>query len=441
MKLFTFKKGIHPAEEKQYTCDKTIETLPRPKEVFIPLSQHIGKPALPLVAKKDVVKKGQLIGQADGWISANVHASISGTVKAVGMFLHPMGSRVPMVHIIANEEAEEELLLNHPQDWKTASLDELKKIILDAGIVGLGGAAFPTHVKMSPPEDKTLDTFVLNGCECEPYLTCDHRMMVDEADRVLDGMAIIMKILQLKRGVIGIENNKPDAITTLKEKIAARGESWEVMALKSKYPQGAEKMLVSAALKRNVPEGGLPSDVGVVVNNVGTAMAIADAVIRGIPLTTRVVTVTGPGIVEPKNVLARIGDSFANAVEFCGGITDDTSQVFMGGPMMGMSQFDLNVPIVKATSGIVAVKEVAEKKNQIFPCIKCNACVGACPVNLLPNRLYRLTEKNMPQEAQDRGLMSCIECGSCVFVCPSSIPILQWIRIGKFKHTNSPKSA
>lgn len=440
MKLFTFKKGVHPREEKHYTCAKPVEALPLPKEVFIPLQQHIGKPAKAVVKKKDEVKTGQLIGAADGKFSANVHSSVTGVVKNVGLFQHPMGSRVEMVHIQVSGEDDWDLI-ERPADWKSATPKELNEVVFKAGIVGLGGAVFPTHIKLDPPEDKPLDSFILNGCECEPYLTCDHRMMVDYADKVLDGMAIVMKILGLTNGYIGIENNKPDAIEVMKQKVAERGEPWKVVPLKTKYPQGAEKMLISAVLKRHVPEGGLPADVGAMVNNVGTAMAIADAVIDGKPLTQRVVTVTGDGVVEPKNLMARIGDTFGNALDFSGGLKDSAVQVFMGGPMMGMSQFEMKVPIVKGTSGIVSVTKVAEKRHRAYACIKCNACVTACPVHLLPNRLSRLTEKGQPDEAKKRGLMNCIECGSCVFVCPSSIPILQWIRVGKFQLNNLPKGA
>ncbi|MDT8448346.1 MAG: electron transport complex subunit RsxC [bacterium] len=440
MKLFTFKKGVHPNPEKKFTCAKVVETLPLPKEVFIPLQQHIGKPAKAVVKKKDLVKTGQLIGEAQGKFSANIHSSVTGVVKNVGLFQHPMGSRVEMVHIVTSGEDDWDLL-PRPADWKSASAEELNEVVFKAGIVGLGGAVFPTHIKLDPPKEKKLDAFILNGCECEPYLTCDHRMMVDFADRVLDGMAIVMRILNLTNGYIGIEDNKPDAIERMRQKVAERGEPWKVVALKTKYPQGAEKMLISAVLKRQVPEGGLPADVGVIVNNVGTAMAIADAVIDGKPLTERVVTVTGDGVVEPKNVMARVGDTFASALEFCGGLKNETIQVYMGGPMMGMSQFHMEVPMVKGTSGIVAVTKVAEKRNKTYACIKCNACVSACPVHLLPNRLSRLTEKGQPEEAHKRGLMNCIECGSCVFVCPSSIPLLQWIRIGKFKINRLPKGA
>jgi len=441
LKLFTFKKGIHPKDQKKQTSGKAIEVAPLPKEVFIPLNQHIGKPAIPVVKKKDVVKTGQLIAKADGRFSANIHASLSGTVKNVGLFMHPMGSRVPMVHIVAGEFEEEWQLLPHPEDWKTASPEELLEVVFQAGIVGLGGASFPTHIKLAPPADKPLDVFLLNGCECEPYLTCDHRMMLDRADEVLDGMLILMKILGLKRGIIGVENNKLDAVLLLRERIKQRGETLEVVKLKTKYPQGAEKMLISAVLGRHVPEGGYPLDVGCVVNNVGTALAIAEAVTQGKPLVERVVTVAGSGIEDPKNLLIRVGETFGNAILASGGLTPDALQVYMGGPMMGMAQFDLQVPLVKGTSGVVAVNHVAEQHNKIYPCIRCNACVSACPVHLLPNRLFRFTEKGMPQEAHSRGLMSCVECGACVFVCPSSIPILQWIRVGKFKINNQPKEA
>jgi len=429
---FTFKHGVHPPEHKDFSSSKPIEELPLPDEVFIPLQQHIGRPCTPRVAKKDQVKTGQVIGQAEGFISSPVHSSITGTVKAVGPFMSSMGVRLPMIHIQRGGE-DEWALLEKPDDWRKASADDLGKLVFDAGIVGMGGAAFPSHVKLKVSPDKPIDTFILNGCECEPYLTCDHRMMVEMTDGVLLGMAIVMKILGVGKGCVGIEANKPDAISAVEQRIKANGYGFEVRPLKVKYPQGAEKMLIRAVLGRSVPAGGLPGDVGAIVHNVGTAYAVMEAAIKGKPLIERVVAVTGDGIQNPKNLKIRIGSTIARAVEYCGGLKENTAQMIMGGPMMGLNQFQLSVPIVKATSGLVFTAEVKERRHKTYPCIKCNSCVSACPVYLLPNRLSRWVETGFLDDADRFGILNCIECGCCVYVCPSRIPILQWIRVGKFR--------
>ena len=429
---FTFKKGVHPREYKHFSNSRAIEDLPLPGEVFIPMQQHLGRPCTPIVKKKDEVKTGQVIGKAEGFVSSPVHSSVTGKVKAVGPFLNSMDSRVIMVHIQRTGDDKWELL-SRPDDWKTATAEDLLQLVLDAGIVGMGGAAFPTHVKLKVSPEKPVDAFILNGCECEPYLTCDHRIMVEQTDKVLLGMAIILKILGINNGFIGIEKNKPDAIAAVQEKVKTGGYDYKVIPLEVKYPQGAEKMLIEAILNRYVPAGGLPGDVGVIVDNIGTANAVAEAVIEGKPLVERVVAVTGDAVLNPKNVLSRVGSTTRHILDFCGGIREDTAQVFMGGPMMGFSQTSLSVPMQKATSGIVCTSEVKERNQQTYPCIRCNSCVDACPVFLLPSRLARFTEIGAFDEAGKLGIMNCIECGSCTFVCPSHIPILQWIRVGKFR--------
>ncbi|MBT4088420.1 MAG: electron transport complex subunit RsxC [Deltaproteobacteria bacterium] len=430
--LFTFKHGVHPEEHKTFSCEQAIEDLPLPDDVYIPLQQHIGRPCSPMVQKKDEVKTGQLVGKAEGFVSSPVHSSVTGTVKAVGPFINSMGVRVPMIHIQRSGDDNWDLL-EKVDDWQKATTEELEKLVLNAGIVGMGGAAFPSHVKLKVSPEKPMDAFILNGCECEPYLTCDHRMMLERTDKILEGMAIIMKILNVKQGFIGVENNKPDAIAVLKERVKENGYDFKVTPLKVKYPQGAEKMLIKAILKRSVPAGGLPGDVGVIVHNVGTAVAVLEAVTEGKPLISRVVAVTGDGLQSPKNLQVRIGTQISHAISHCGGLKDSAAQILMGGPMMGFSQFSLSVPVVKATSGIVCTSHVKELELETYPCIRCNSCVSACPVFLLPNRLTRLAEMEVFDEADDFGILNCIECGSCVFVCPSHIPILQWIRIGKFR--------
>ena len=428
MKFPTFKSGIHPDDYKMQTQSLPIEILPTPKEVFIPLQQHIGAPCNPTVEVKEEVKIGQVIGSTDAYVSSPVHTTMSGIVKDIGRYPNPTGGRTQMVHIIASDEEEPNGVYTEV-DWTKLSIDEIKNRIKNAGIVGLGGAAFPTHVKLSPPEDKPIDTFILNGCECEPFLTADHRTMLEMPDNILKGMAIIMKVLGVKKGYVGIESNKPDAIESMKE--AANGYGFKVITIKTKYPQGAEKMLIKAIKKRKVPTGGLPMDIGAVVQNVGTAVAVVNAVSYEKPLTQRVVTVTGNGIKEPKNLMVTIGTKFSDVIEFCGGLVDETAQVFMGGPMMGIAQYNLSVPVIKATSGIVCTTDY--KQVEPLACIGCGSCVQSCPMFLMPTRLARLSLIRHWSDADKMGIMNCIECGSCAYVCPSNIPLVQWIRVGKQK--------
>lgn len=430
----TFKKGVHPSGQKHFTASKTIEYTEIPKEVYIPLQQHIGAPCTALVEKGDMVKTGQVIGSSDAFVSSPVHSSITGKVMGIIKKHHPAGPRVQMIHIKQSGDEEWEKM-DSIKDWMATDLNVLRDRIKQAGIVGLGGAAFPTHVKLAPPDEKKIDTFILNGCECEPYLTADHRMMVEDPDKILTGMAIIMKVLGVEKGHIGIEDNKPDAVLKMKDAVQKNGHGFVVNALKTKYPQGAEKMLIESVLRRRVPTGGLPMDVGVVVNNVGTALAVAEAVIEGKPLIQRVVTVTGDGIQSPKNLLMRIGTTYREAVDICEGLSDDTCRVFMGGPMMGIAQHDLTVPVVKATSGIVATSKV--KRVRSMPCIRCGTCVSACPMFLIPTKIARLAEMRCMDESETWGILNCIECGSCSFGCPSNIPLVQWIRVGKYRLNES----
>jgi len=432
MRLQTFKKGVHPEEFKSLSENKSIERLPIPKEVYIPLNQHTGTPCKPIVERNMEVKTGQVIGVSSGFISSTIHASISGKVKAIDNFPHPLGIQGQMIHIISDGNDDWIERDTSIVDWEKLSKDDLLKMILNAGIVGMGGAAFPTHVKLNPPKNKKIDTLIINGCECEPYLTADHRMMLEQDKEAILGIQILMKVLGVSRAIIGVENNKPDAIKIM-TKSSAAFEGISVLPLKVKYPQGAEKMLIKAVLDRKVPAGGLPMDVGVVVNNVGTAIAVAEAVTKRKPLIERVVSVTGDGIKEPKNVIARIGTPFQYLIDFCGGLVDDTIKVIMGGPMMGLTQYSLQVPVVKATSGILCLTKFSVVREKVYPCILCGACVNACPMNLLPTQLAKLSEKGMYKMAEDYGILSCYECGSCAFVCPSNIPLVQWIRIGKMR--------
>ncbi len=330
----SFRGGVHPDDRKRYTAAKAIETAPVPEKVVIPVRQHIGAPCSPIVKVGDVVKKGQVIAEAQAFVSSPVHASISGKVTAIGDYPHPVFGSCPSIVIESDgkDEWAEGLPLN--RKWDTLDAAALKDIIKGAGIVGMGGATFPTHVKISPPAEKTIDLFILNAAECEPFLTADHRVMLEQADRVITGIQIIMKILGVTKGYIGIEENKPDAIATM-NKACANLPAVKVVALKTKYPQGAEKTLIKVIADREVPSGGLPMDVGVVVQNVGTVVAVADAVEHGIPLIERVTTVTGGVVAEPKNLLLRIGTTFGEAIKLCGGFKEQPAKLIMGGPMMG----------------------------------------------------------------------------------------------------------
>ena len=444
MVLKTFNHGIHPSYNKELTAAKKIEKAVLPEKVIIPLQQHIGAPCKPLVKKGDVVTEGQKIGETTAsFVTAPVHSSISGKVKDIEKLPYPAGGKVLSVIIEGDGTAREWGNPPSPPFYKgglggigleleSLTAEVLKNIIKEMGIVGMGGAAFPTHVKLSPPREKKIDAFILNGCECEPYLTSDHRLMVEEPEKVFWGMKAMMKAIGVENGFIGIEENKPDAIEALER--VARGAGIKVVALETKYPQGAEKMLIKAILDRKVPVGKLPMDVGVVVNNVGTALAVYEAIKYDKPLIDRVVTVSGNGVKEPKNLLVRIGTSFEDVLNQCGGITTDGErEVLNGGPMMGIAQTTLDVPVIKGTSGITVLAGKEIKPNTYQPCIRCASCVEVCPVNLMPYkigdqaRLYRL------DEFKAWGGLVCIECGCCSYTCPSKRPLLHWIRVGKVK--------
>jgi len=430
IKAATFKRGVHPEYQKELTSDKPITISSLPSKVVIPLSQHTGAPAKLEANIGDEVKKGQLIGSSTGFVSATVHASISGKVVAIADFPHPSGRMIPSI-VIEGDGKDECVSLKENTDYMNLSVDEIRAIIKDAGIVGLGGAAFPTSVKLSPPKEKSIDTVILNGAECEPYLTADHRLMVERPQEIVEGLKIIMKTLGVNRGYIGIEENKPDAIEAMKKAVSSE-ESIEVCALEVKYPQGAEKMLIKAIKGREVPSKGLPMDVGVVVQNVGTALAIYEAVRFGKPLIERVLTVTGKGVREPRNMMVRIGTLISELAAQCGGFVDGAVKVIVGGPMMGFAQWSLDVPVVKGTSGIlVFTEDEYVSSEEYFACIRCGSCIDVCPMGLNPSMLSILSEKGRYEEAKEYNLFDCFECGSCAYVCPSSRPIVQFIRLAK----------
>ncbi len=429
-KTATFERGIHPEDAKGLTKDSPVVKANLPKRVVIPLSQHIGAPAKPEVNIGDEVKRGQTIGSPAGFVSAPVHASVSGKVIAIADFLHPSGRMISSV-VIESDEKDESVPFKDNPDYLNLSADEIKTLIKDAGIVGLGGAAFPTNVKLSPPKEKPIDTVIINGAECEPYLTADHRLMLERPQEIVNGLKIIMKALGVTNGYIGIENNKPDSIKIMEE--AVSGESnIEVWPLKLKYPQGAEKMLIKAIKNREVPCGGLPMDIKVVVHNVGTALAIYEAVRYSKPLIERVLTVTGEGIKKPKNMMVRIGTLISELIEQCGGLTNNVIKVIVGGPMMGFAQWSLDVPVVKGTSGILVLTEDEYVPSEEYhPCIRCGSCIDVCPMGLNPSMLSILSEKGHYEETKEYNLFDCFECGSCAFVCPSNRPMVQFIRLAK----------
>ncbi|MEE8329810.1 MAG: electron transport complex subunit RsxC, partial [Thermodesulfovibrionia bacterium] len=422
--------GIHPDYAKELTERRPIVKADLPQRVVIPLSQHTGAPAKPEAGIGGLVKRGQVIGSPQGLISAFVHASISGKVVAISDFPNPSGKMVSSIVIEGDGKDEAVPFKNNP-DYLKLSADEIRAIIKNAGIVGLGGAAFPTNVKLSPPKEKPIDTVILNGAECEPYLTADHRMMVERPKEIVEGLKIIMKSLSVTEGYIGIESNKPDAIEKMKE--AVSGDSnISVWPLEVKYPQGAEKMLIKAIKAREVPSRGLPMDVGVVVQNVGTAYAAYEAVRYGKPLIERVVTVTGRGIKEPKNMSVRIGTLISELINQCGGLLDNAVKVIAGGPMMGFAQWSLDVPVVKGTSGILVLTDKEYfPADEYFSCIRCGSCIDICPMGLNPSMLSILSEKGLYEETKEYDLFDCFECGSCAYVCPSHRPMVQFMRLAK----------
>jgi electron transport complex protein RnfC len=435
MRLKTFKQGIHPKYFKELSSKEPIKRCPFPKRVIIPLSQHTGIPCKPLVEKKDKVERGQKIGEADGFIAAPVHSSITGIIKSIDKQPFPRFKNLTAIVIERDEEVEEKEWKKGTIELNNISPDEIRKKVREAGIVGLGGAAFPASVKMSPPKEKPIDTIILNGCECEPYLTADHRIMLEHTDDCILGLKIIMKTVGAKKGIVGIEVNKMDAYNLFREK-TAKDENISVELLEVKYPEGAEKMLIKALLSREVPAGGLPMDVGVVVHNVGTAVSIVEAIRDEKPLIERVVTVTGKGIHNPGNFLVPIGTPFSHVIEEAGGMKENAAKVIMGGPLMGIAQSTLDVPVVKGTSGILVLTDDEIDIEEEVNCIRCGRCVDYCPMNLVPTEFVKFVKGEVWKRAEDYHIMDCMECGSCAFVCPSKIPIVQYVNLGKLALVN-----
>jgi len=426
----TFKGGIHPSDKKELAANSPITDAKAPKMIIIPLSQHIGAPCNPVVTIGQEVRKGQVVGEPSAFVSSPVHSSVSGKVVAIGEFPNAMGRMINSV-VIENDGKDEWTALKDNPDYMGLSPEELKEKVKAAGIVGMGGAAFPTSVKLSPPKEKTIDAVLINGAECEPYLTADYRLMLEKPKEVVEGLKVLMKILGVQKGYIGIEDNKPDAIAKMKE--AAAGDAGiSVITCEVKYPQGAEKMLIKAVLGREVPPRALPMDVGVVCQNVGTALAIFEAARYGKPLIERVVTVTGEGISQPKNLMVRVGTKVGDLIDACGGFSKGVGKVISGGPMMGFALSSLDVAVTKGTSGILVMpEEIVAHGEEFGPCIRCSRCIDICPMGLMPSMLSVLSEKGFYEEAKEYNLFDCFECGSCAFVCPSKRPIVQLVRLAK----------
>ena len=388
----------------------------------------------------DEVKVGTVIGEAAGFVSVPVHSSISGKVTAVGRFPHPLGGEHQAIVIEGDGEDSWDESVVARDNVDSLESRELVDIIRDAGIVGLGGAAFPTHVKLSPPDSKPIDTVILNGAACEPWLTADHRLMLERPADVMRGFQLIMRALVCERGFVGIESNKPDAVEAMKAAVPS-DSGIRVVMLQVKYPQGAEKQLIDSILRRKVPAGGLPMDVGVVVQNVGTALAVYEACHKGIPLVRRVVTVTGNPVESPSNFRPRIGTMVASLVEQAGGLSDDVSKAVSGGPMMGMAQFTLDVPVIKGMSGVLFLGPGEIDTKPPDPCIRCGHCVHSCPMKLLPTTIEKFVMVEAIDKAVEIGLNDCIECGSCAYVCPSRRRLVHQFKYGKYLATELRKKA
>ena len=434
LKQHYFKGGTHPHPDgKELSNDKPATVAPLLDKYIVALQQNIGAPPKLIVKKSDLVKKGQLIAEAGGFVSVPLHSPTSGTVGDLVEIPGANGAIIQAVEIIADGLDEWGSPLTPIPDWKNTDREILKKRVADAGIVGMGGAAFPAHVKLSPPPEKDIDILILNGAECEPYLTADHRLMLERPDAVLTGIEILAKILKVKQVFIGIENNKADAIKVLCSRMGKR--DIQIMPLEVRYPQGAEKQLIYAVSGREVVAGGLPMDVGCVVQNIGSCAAVYDAVVHGYPLIERYTTITGTSVKNPSNWIVRIGTPFEKALSFAGGVTCDPAKLIAGGPMMGFAQATMNSTVMKNTSGLLLLKKSETACFTSQPCIRCGRCVDACPMKLLPSQISIMAENERYQDAEKAFVMDCIECGVCTYVCPAKRPLVQHFRRAKAEIT------
>lgn len=432
--LKTFRGGVHPNDMKAPTANKKIVELDPSPEMVYPMAQHIGAPAKPIVEVGEYVYAGQKIAEAGGFVSACIHATVSGVVKAIEKRMHPNGLFVPS--IVIEDDGKDAIYPNLKgcSDYTKLTREEIVEIIKDAGIVGLGGATFPTHVKLSPPPEANIDYVIINAAECEPYLTSDYRAMLETPEQVIGGLKIIMHMFGLKDGYIGIENNKAVAIETMTAIAAKHTDvNIHIITLKTKYPQGGEKQLINAITGRKVGPGQLPWQVGAIVSNVDTSRAIYQAVKRGLPVMTRIVTTGGDCVNEPGNFKVRIGTRLGDIFEQTGGLSKEPKKVIMGGPMMGMALSNLDVPAIKGTSGLLAFSEEYAYGLDETACLKCGKCVYACPMNLLPNRLDAAARTDNYEALEKLNINDCIECGSCAFSCPAKRRQVQQIKVAKVK--------
>ena len=430
MGLLTFKKGIHPSDKKHFSKDKAIQDLLPKGNLVFPMQQHIGAPCDPLVKKGDRVLVGQKIGESKAFVSAPIYSSVSGTVLEVAPRLHSNGTMVTSI-VVENDNTYEEVTTMLPHsDYEKLSKPELLAIIKEAGIVGMGGAGFPTHIKLSPPEGTKIDSIIINAAECEPYLTCDHRMMIEKSDEIAEGLKIILQMFPGVKGYIGIENNKPDAIAAM-EKATKGLSNVQVTPLQTKYPQGAEKQLINAITGREVSSGKLPADVGCIVQNLDTVFEIYNAVVKGRPLTERVLTVTGEAITEPLNLRVKFGTSISEVIDAAGGFKVPPVKVISGGPLMGTTISSLDTPVIKGTSGVLCLTKEQAKLEEESSCIRCGKCMYACPMFLNPTKLNSLVLRGEYEEFEKIHGMDCIECACCSYVCPAKRHLTQTCREGK----------
>jgi Na+-translocating ferredoxin:NAD+ oxidoreductase subunit C len=435
----SFRGGVHPPDNKAATGAMPVRDMPLPPRVIIPLLQHAGAACEPLVAVGDAVLTGQRIGDNPSPVSAPVHASLSGVVAAIERRPHPAQPR-PILSVVIDSDGRDAAVPERPAErWDGLPAAEILDRIRAAGVVGMGGAAFPAHVKLRPPAGKKVDTLIVNGVECEPYLSADHRLMLERTAAIIEGMRVLRAALGVDRVLVGIEGNKPDAIAAMAEACGAGGEPFVVVPLGVRYPQGAEKQLIRALTGREVPSGGLPFDVGVIVQNVGTVAAAADAVVRGRPLVSRVLTVAGDAVRGPANLRVRIGTPFAAVIEACGGFSvDGPVKLLMGGPMMGLAQYTAEVPVVKGTSGILALRYDARDARQM-PCVHCGRCVEICPMGLMPSRIAEYAGLDRFEQAERLGVRDCIECGACAWSCGSRRPLVHLIKYAKLNLARKKK--
>lgn len=432
-----FRHGVHPPEEKELTSQLHIRRMPFPDELVLPLRQHAGKPARLCVRVGDRVERGDKLGDADGFMSVPIHASAAGTVVDVDWWPHPDGTMAESVRIKVDRYAPQIARPRMVPHWEGLTTEQVVKAVQDAGVVGLGGAAFPTHVKLAPPKDYAVHTLIINGAECEPYLTSDHRTMAEYPERVHFGIRVMMQALKVSRCVIGVEKNKPDAIEALRRTLP-RDLDVTILPLTVKYPQGAEKMLIHAVTGVEVPSGKLPVTVGVVVQNVGSVSAIAEVFETGLPLIERIVTVSGHGLRRPANLIVPVGTKLRDLLAYCDGVTLDAAEVLIGGPMMGQPQANLDAPVIKGTTGVVVLERHETRDSAVYPCIHCGRCLDACPVFLNPSLLGDYARVQRYDDMAELHLADCMLCGSCAYVCPSNIPLSQLFQASKLALRRAP---